>query len=179
MHTEFNTFVLQMASKNFQSFQFLLNKNKPWSWADLGQDFVYLTAVMYMLFIALVVPQVFQLFTCLWQIVSSTDNLCKQFWPRLGPTKYWACQCPDPNCLTLWWYSRRILWKKLIFMIIEKKHGKLPSMKRYVINEILCGISEALEKALFSYIFLFLNQTFFFLCMVLIWRVLKYPRSVQ
>ena len=35
----------------------------------------------------------FELFACQWQLLPSTDNLCKQFGPRSGPTKFQALSC--------------------------------------------------------------------------------------
>ena len=55
--------------------------------------------------------QVLILFPLVVTFFTSADNLSKQFGPRSGPTK-WSDL--DPNCLTLWWYSWKIFFKKLI-----------------------------------------------------------------
>ena len=62
----------------------------------------------------------------LYLLVSSADNLCKQFGPRSGPTK---CRADlDSNCLTLWWCSWNIFLEKNQQM--TKKHANLLSMQR-------------------------------------------------
>ena len=56
----------------------------------------------------------------------------------------------DPNCLTFWWYSRKIFFEKVNFLKnpqTTEKHAKLPSMQR--INE-LWRPGLAPDKALFS-----------------------------
>ena len=47
----------------------------------------------------------------LYLLVSSADNLCKQFGPRSGPAKRIG-QDLDPNCLTLYRYSGNIFLEK-------------------------------------------------------------------
>ena len=62
----------------------------------------------------------------------SDENLCKQFGPRSGLTKQNAGPDLDPNCLTLWWYSRKNFSKKLILKknSRQQKHEKLPRRQR-------------------------------------------------
>ena len=57
-------------------------------------------------------------------VISSAD-LCDKFRPRSGPT----FPDPNPNCLTLWWYSLFILPKADV-EIDDKKHTKLSSKQR-------------------------------------------------
>ena len=62
--------------------------------------------------------------------MSSADNLCKQFGPRLGPTK--AGHDLVPNCLTLMVFLKDF-FKNVDFekkSADDKKHDKLPIRQR-------------------------------------------------
>ena len=52
-----------------------------------------------------------------WRLLSSADNLCKQFWPRSGPTEHCSCSVPklfdtlsDSDPERIFW--KKELWKK-------------------------------------------------------------------
>ena len=67
-------------------------------------------------------------------LVSSADNLCKQFGTRSRPTE--PLVWPGTKCLTLWWYSWKNFSKKLILKKNQqttKKHAKLPSRQSLLI----------------------------------------------
>ena len=68
----------------------------------------------------------------LYLLMSSADNLCKQF----GPDQAWQNVGPDldPNCLTLWWYSWKNYFKKLI---LKKSADDKKSMKNFPVGKDL------------------------------------------
>ena len=71
-----------------------------------------------------------KLFPCLQRLLSSADNLYKQFGPRSGRTN--VGPGPDPKRLTLWVFLKEF-FEKVYFeknQQTTKKHGKLPSMQR-------------------------------------------------
>ena len=52
-------------------------------------------------------------------LLTSTNNLCKQFRPRSGPTN--VLPDLDPNCFSLWWYSWKNISKNWILTKVSRR----------------------------------------------------------
>ena len=85
----------------------------------------YLTEVIMCLFIYLVS----YLFPRLWRLLSSTDNLCKQFGCRSGPTKRWAWS-GSKLCDTL-----MVLLKDFLKKLVYKKKKSIDDKKACKITQ--------------------------------------------